>query len=94
MGVSANTNVAENDIKALLTGSRELARFCDQNGWIDDDTLRYEIVEQQKDHLLLNVYFTEIAMEGSGCVADRLARYGRVRIDLDQDGKPIKLTLC
>lgn len=70
-----------------LRSCRELARLCTQNGWIDNDTLRYEILERSGGQVTAAVYFEEIVMEGSGCVADRVQCYGRVRIGLDGHGQ-------
>ena len=63
-----------------LTVAPELASLCTQNGWIDNDTLSYEIIEEEADRWLLAVQFEEIIMEGSGCVAGRIPCYGRVRL--------------
>ncbi len=67
-------------IRLVLNQSRELAGLCTQNGWIDPDTISYEVIEQARDTVVLAVQFEEIIMEGSGCVADRRGCYGRVRI--------------
>ena len=66
-----------------------ISRFCSQNGWIDNDTLRYEVRGRDDRHLRVNVYFTEIVMEGSGCVADRVERFGQVELEIDDHGKVI-----
>ena len=69
-----------------LMGAPELPKLCTQNGWIDNETLRYEILAQQGRQLLLAVEFDEVIMEGSGCVADRKPCYGRIRILQDDKG--------
>ena len=66
-------------LQALIVAP-ELASLCTQNGWIDDDTLSYEIIEEKDECWLLVVQFDEIIMEGSGCVAGRIPCYGRVRL--------------
>ena len=63
----------------------ELASLCTQNGWIDNDTLRYEVLEEDANRWLLAVQFEEIIMEGSGCVAGRIPCYGRVRVTRSQN---------
>ncbi len=63
-----------------------LTKLCTQNGWIDNDTLRYEILEQDENQLLLSIEFEEIIVEGSGCVADQKSCYGRVRVYKDDEG--------
>lgn len=69
-----------------LSGCRELAQLCTQNGWIDDETVRVEVLEGDDSWLLVAVTFEEVLMEGSGCVAGRVPCYGRMRIRLDERG--------
>jgi len=80
----------DDQILVLLRSRRELSVLCSQNGWIDSDTICYEIVEQSNCLLILNVSFQEIVMEGSGCVAGRVACYGEVKIEfLGSSDKPV-----
>lgn len=65
-------------------------RFCTQNGWIDDDSLRYEVSAPGDDWTRINVYFTELVMEGSGCVADRVECFGQVDLRLDGAARVIE----
>ena len=65
---------------------REINAFCTQNGWIDNDTLRVDIVRRDGLTLIAAVTFEEILMEGAGCVAGRVPCYGRVRIRLTKNG--------
>jgi hypothetical protein len=74
-------------IEAYLKSSRELSKLCSQNGWIDNETLRYELMEQDNTHAIVNVTFDEVIMEGSGCVADRISCYGKMRLTLDNNGR-------
>ena len=77
------------NIVEFLRHSRELGNFCTQNGWIDDDSVEYEVLEDWSDWSdwsLIGVRFTEIVMEGSGCVADRVSCYGRLRLRFDNNG--------
>lgn len=73
-------------IKEFLTRCPELSRLCTQNGWIDNDTLEIEIVEQQLGSVTLNVRFEEIIMEGAGCIAGRIPCYGKLQLKLGADG--------
>ena len=70
-----------------LARCRELNALCSQNGWIDNDTLAYEILERDGPDWTLKVTFEEVVMEGSGCVAARVPCYGRVRVRLDDAGE-------
>lgn len=80
------------DTKAIhlheyLLSCRDLAELCAQNGWIDNDTLEYEVVDISPEAVVANVRFEEVIMEGSGCIADRISRYGKVRARLNENGK-------
>lgn len=74
-------------IDEYLKSARELAQLCSQNGWIDNETLHYELTEQDPSHAVVNVTFDEVVMEGSGCVADRVSCYGKMRLTLDNHGQ-------
>ena len=78
---------AGDPLREYLLACPELARLCSQNGWIDNDTLEVEVLEQGRDTVLLAVTFDEVIMEGSGCVAGRVPCYGRVRARLDARGR-------
>lgn len=73
------------ELDDYLRNCRELNLLCSQNGWIDSDTIRVEVVEQGPDSVLTNVRFEEILMEGSGCETGRVTCYGRVRAYLSPD---------
>lgn len=80
-------------LQEYLTTCRELTRFCTQNGWIDNDTLRVDVLEHDARALVAAVTFEEVVMEGSGCVADRVSCYGRVRVTLDPKGDVQRMEL-
>jgi len=74
-------------IERYLLSCRELKAFCSQNGWIDNNSLRYEIIEQNDQHIIAFVQFEEVVMEGSGCVAGRIPCQGRLCLTLDHYGQ-------
>lgn len=74
-------------IDEYLKSTPKLAQLCSQNGWIDNETLRYELMEQADNHAIVNVTFDEVVMEGSGCVADRVSCYGKIRLVLNPSGQ-------
>ncbi len=47
-----------------LKHCRELTVFCRQNGWIDNNSLRSEILTENLHETLLAVHFDEVVMEG------------------------------
>ncbi len=73
-------------IRDYLTHCRELNRLCSQNGWIDNDTLQIEIESRDGAGTRVAVHFTEVIMEGGGCVADRRECFGKLIIAFDPDG--------
>ncbi len=80
-------------LEQYLRQCRELSALCTQNGWIDNDTLRVEILERNDRDVLAAVTFEEILMEGAGCVAGRVSCYGRVRARLSEDGEVDRLEI-
>lgn len=73
-------------IERYLLSCKELTAFCSQNGWIDNDTLYYEILAQNDTEIIALVQFEEILMEGAGRIASRIPCYGRLRLALDRYG--------
>lgn len=75
------------NIERYLLSCRELTAFCSSNGWIDNQSLNYEIIEQNDHQVIAFVQFEEILMEGSGCIAGRIPCQGRLRLTLDRYGQ-------
>lgn len=69
-----------------LMRCRELTSYCTQNGWIDNESLEYEVRERSDDTVLLSVKFQEVVMKGAGCVGRRIPCFGQVRLRLAGDG--------
>jgi hypothetical protein len=74
------------NLETYLLSCRELNALCTQNGWIDNESLRVDVLEQAGRIVLAAVTFEEILMEGAGCVAGRVSCYGRVRARLGPNG--------
>jgi hypothetical protein len=75
------------NIERYLLSCRELFAFCSQDGWIDDNTLVYEIIEQNDHEVIAFVQFSEIVPQAAGSVAGRVQRQGRLRLRLDRYGR-------
>ncbi len=75
------------NIERYLMSCRELTTFCSQNGWIDGNSLYYEILEQNDHEVVAFVRFDEILMGGSGGEAARVSCEGRLRLTLDRYGQ-------
>ena len=75
------------NIERYLMSCRELTAFCSQNGWIDNHSLCYEIIEQNDHRVIAFVQFDEILMEGSNQEAGRIPCQGRLCLTLDRYGQ-------
>ena len=73
------------DLQAYLYSCRELALLCTQNGWIDNETLKFDIIDQQPNVVIAAVTFEEVVMKGTGCIGRRIPCYGRVAAYLGND---------
>lgn len=67
-------------VAEYLRSTPLLSRLCRQNGWIDNDSLRFEIQSRSTDTVDVCVQFRETIMEGSGCVAGELENVGYLRL--------------
>ncbi|EAR21052.1 hypothetical protein [Nitrococcus mobilis] len=76
-------------IEAYLRRCRELSAFCYENGWIDNDTLRWEVVKRTTAGLEVSATFDEITTQGGGCVARHIERFGRLHLQLNSAGEVI-----
>lgn len=81
-------------IEAYLRRCRELSAFCYENGWIDNETLRWEVVKRGAAGLELSVTFDEVTTQGGGCVARHIERFGRLRLELNSAGEVIAGHSC
>lgn len=81
-------------IESWLRTDPLVNRFCTQNGWIDDDTIRYEVSSSADGWTRINVYFRELVMEGSGCVADRVECFGQVDLRLDDRAQVLEAKIA
>jgi len=61
----------------------ELARLCSQNGWIDSQSLRVEVVEHEGDRLIVALAFEEIVSEG----AARVPCFGQACVEVGDNGE-------
>lgn len=73
-------------VAAFLARCRELSVFCSQNGWIDDQSIDFEVQRRNGDEALVAVKFTEVIMKGAGCEARRMPCFARLRLRFDERG--------
>lgn len=74
-------------IGTYLRNCRELAALCGRNGWVDNDTLRFHVESESPRSVVAEVHFEEVITEDSGCVAGRYDRWGKIRLELDDEGE-------
>ena len=81
------------DIERYLMCCRELTAFGSQYGWIDKNSLRYEIVEQNDNQVIAFVQFDEILVRDSASAVSRIPCQGHLCLTLDHYGQVIDATL-
>jgi hypothetical protein len=74
-------------IERYLMSCRELATFCEQSGWIDTQTLDYEIIEQNDRQVIALVQFEKVVAQSTGRIVERVPCQGRLRLTLDRYGQ-------
>ena len=77
-------------IEHYLKSCRELTRCCSQNGWIDTESLRYRILIESGNELVVRVEFDELLMDGTANCGRRLPCSGQVHLLLDRVGRIIR----
>jgi hypothetical protein len=77
-------------IESYLKTCRELARFCSQNGWIDGESLRFNIIMEFGNELIVDIQFDELMVEGSGSIGKRIPCHGQLHLVTDRYGHVIR----
>lgn len=77
-------------IEHYLKSCRELTRLCSRNGWIDNDSLRYSVIMETSNELVIGVEFEELLMESSGRFIGSIHCSGQLHLFLDQLGRVIR----
>jgi len=70
-------------IDKYLKSFREIAHLTTENGWVDNATLKFEILEQDEKKALVELNFEEIVMSASGCTINRVECWGKVELQLE-----------
>lgn len=78
-------------IDRYLTSCRELTRFCSQNGWIDNHSLRYTIMMETGNEAIIEVEFDELLRDGSGRIGGRITCRGQLHLFLDDYGRVVRV---
>lgn len=73
-------------IRDYLERCPDLVKLCSQNGWVDNESLTFEVRSFNVDEAIVTVYFDEV-IEAAGRAADRVACFGKLRVLRDGEGK-------
>ena len=77
-------------VEKYLKNCRELTRFCSRSGWIDNNSLRFTIIVESNEELIIDVEFDELLMEGSGGQGGRMPCCGQIHLFLDRLGRVVR----
>jgi len=77
-------------IEHYLKSCRELTRFCSRNGCIDNNSLRYTVIMETCNEIVIDIEFEELLMEGSGSPGGRVRCFGQLHLFIDQLGRVIR----
>ena len=80
----------QESITKYFSSTRLLAELCDQNGWLDEDSLQITLLEKAGSEHIYEVRFQEILKEGSGCECGRNDCWGKIKLIQDEHGKVIE----
>lgn len=69
-----------------MKGTEELPR----NGWVENTPLRYTVIAESREELLMDVEFDELLLESSGGDGDRIPCFGQLHLFLDRLGRGIR----
>lgn len=72
-------------VERYLKSCRELVELTQYNGWIDNDTLKVQLVSEEPGRVVAEVQFEEIFI--SACCEERAERWGRVALSLNGEGE-------
>lgn len=73
-------------IETYLKSCCELRRFCSRDGWIDNDSLRYSVVMETAEGVIVNIEFDELLPEQPDRPAVRISCCGQLRLCKDRFG--------
>jgi hypothetical protein len=77
-------------VERYLRNCRELTRFCCRNGWIDYASLRFTVIVESSEELVVDVEFEELILEGCGTRSQRIPCFGQVHLYLDRLGRVVR----
>lgn len=73
-------------IRDYLERCPDLVKLCSQNGWVDNESLTFEVRSFNVDEAIVTVFFDEVIKQSAGSSVDRVACFGRLRVLRDGEG--------
>lgn len=77
-------------IGSYLKSCCELSRFCSRDGLIDHDSLRFTIVMEIGNEVIVNIEFDELLITDSGDADCRISCRGQMHLFTDRYGHVIR----
>jgi hypothetical protein len=77
-------------IASYLKSCSELCRFCSHDGFIDTDSLRFSIVMEVGNEIIVEIEFDEVLLAGCGSPAGRVPCHGQMHLFTDRYGHVIR----
>ena len=77
-------------VERYLRNCRELTRFCCRNGWIDYSSLRFTVIVESSEELVVDIEFEELILEGCGTQSRRIPCFGQMHLYLDRLGRVVR----
>jgi hypothetical protein len=77
-------------IETYLKSCVELARFCSQNGWIDSNSVRYQVIREFGNEIIIEIEFDEMLQAGTDTVVERIPCRGQLHLLTDRYGHVVR----
>ena len=77
-------------IESYLRSCGELARFCSRSGWIDEGSVRYTVVMEKGNEIIVNIQFDELLEDETGNRSVRITCTGQLLLYTDRYGHIVR----
>lgn len=84
----------EGKIASYLQGCRELAGLAERNGCWLADSIAFDILQAETRNVVIAVRFIEVMQDMPGVSMERVDRYGRLTLELDEFGEILSAYVC
>jgi hypothetical protein len=77
-------------IESYLRSCGELTRFCSRDGWIDEDSVRFTVVRETGNEIIVDIVFDELLEDETGIPSGRITCRGQLLLTTDRYGQIIR----